>query len=245
MRVLLIQIRLNQTLRLENSISAWLSIDISLFLREIMLCMPSEWTKSDDIVYRVWIVRLTCSYVYSLNQSRNDGHRELQKDFLFRPFDGNGPFNSLLVFLAHVILLHEGGCQAFIDAQCLDMVLHAYLNGNPEFVDDVLTSAWKEASKSLLQHPETLGHPLLILFPQEITSSLEELIRLRCHSRRSIWRQLDRQCAVTRLRSWQYERYTLFGLRDVTTPTTAMFDVFLDLLEFLQYAQCLVSGLLY
>jgi hypothetical protein len=58
------------------------------------------------------------------------------------------------------------------------MVFHAYLNGNPEFVDDVLISAWKEASSSLSQHPDTLSHPLLILFPQEVTSSLEDLIRL-------------------------------------------------------------------
>jgi hypothetical protein len=82
------------------------------------------------------------------------------------------------VFLTHVILVHEGGCQAFIDAQCLDIIFYAYLNGNPEFVDDALTSEWREALKSLSQHPETLGHPILTLFLQEVTLPLEDLIRL-------------------------------------------------------------------
>jgi hypothetical protein len=111
------------------------------------------------------------------------------------------------------------------------IIFYAYLNGNPEFVNDTLTSEWREALKSLSQHPETLGHPILTLFPQEVTLPLEDLIRLRCRSRCSLWRQLDGECAAKRLRSWQYECYTLFGLRDVATPTTVMFDVFLDLLK--------------
>jgi hypothetical protein len=172
--------------------------------------------------------------VGSMGELRQEMHRDLQKHFMLSPNDPRGPFNAFLLFLARVILAHERGCQAFIDVQGLDIVIYAYLNGNTEFLDYTLASAWNEALELLSVLPQTLGHPLLVLFPRKVNTSLETMIRSRCVARRSVWRGLDRECVMMRLRSWEYERHTLFGLRDITIPTTAMFDTLLDLLEFLQ-----------
>jgi len=160
LRIVLLQIYSGHTQHLLQYLSEWPSVEIGLFLREVMLCMPSELTRSGHSL-RKWIP--THHFYRSLEESQQPMHIELM-----RKLNSASQIEVMwaVQFFAQVIVKLEGGPQAFIEAQSPDAILALDMATSLNFFhvhtrDGPQPYTWDDARNVLLQYPETARHRLL------------------------------------------------------------------------------------
>ena|ERR1700722_2141696 len=157
-----------------------------------------------------------------------------------------GHVDAAVNFLTRVALQNETGWLAFTYAQGPEFIFQGCLNAY------IWTDVWevarpKRADSDIFRYTRARGHPLLSLVPKVVDLSrhdaLTNTMRSRCHERRLAWRKLGSECAETRLRSWIDCVQFLLQENDLKWPTklwdtdfatTSLFDLYLDLLEYLQ-----------
>lgn len=161
-------------------------------------------------------------------------HLKLEK-FLRDSWANYPHFGGLLISL---ISASDEGVSAFVGAQGADMVMEAYLTCDVSLLSSLepetrvaeYLSGWTVAAEHLSFHPDMFAHPLPVLLQHKFVTPFEEMIVTRIRDRRLAWKGLGLEDIKKRLEFWTSPRWPTHWHENTTAP----FDPFLDLLEFLR-----------
>jgi len=153
LRLVLGQICNGNTRHLLDYLPGWPMVEIALFLREVMLCMPSNLT--------------------SLEAFQQPMHIELME----LNFESLVEVMWAVQFFAQVIVNLGDGAQAFIEAEGPDVILALNKASPPDLnffhihtLDGPQPYIWGNAAKILSQYPATAAHDLLAVLRKDSPS---------------------------------------------------------------------------
>ncbi|KIM86350.1 hypothetical protein PILCRDRAFT_322932 [Piloderma croceum F 1598] len=214
LRVLLVQIAMRQTHHLLRGLLKWPSIEIALFISEILTCMPVDWLPPGTDNY----ANLTDAYFSS--QQSNENH----------------PASPLVDFIMIVAKVNQATCQAVLRSGFLDMLLCMYacnFISSTHSVGEIrgdrntLFEAVCAALVMLCRDPDADGvisaHPICGLWPMD--QSLRILLGGRIQRRQRLWRQLGHDIVMRRISSLAKMLGTTEVL-DLAELTDARIDIF-------------------